>query len=346
MRVVMGLFALASAGAAAAWQHYGDTAKAAIADHVPPFVLAWSQPSEKPAAAEQPGAPAVEATTADQGTVADQAVAQPAQPAQAAAPVVSAAAPDTTPSLQTMSRDLASMGQQIEQLKASIAQLKAGQDQMSREMAKTSDARPAEARTSGAMTSGPSVRPKPPVPPVHATAAPVRKPKPAYSALPPPAAPAYPQAAAASPPPPATAAAGDAITSNSRGRWTIGAAPDAAAVKRDDACSSRWPMSGHRTASALMRSPHHLHGVLDVTPLFRFLCIALAFASQRILGGLCDGSRAVLLEHLPRDSVNLRMGYHVALLMLPARAQRSIPSARCAAFKPSNRNSRSLLPYG
>ena len=207
MRVVMGLFALASAGAAAAWQHYGDTAKAAIADHVPPFVLAWSQPSEKPAAAEQPGAPAVEATTADQGTVADQAVAQPAQPAQAAAPVVSAVAADTTPSLQTMSRDLASMGQQIEQLKASIAQLKAGQDQMSREMAKTSDARPAEARTSGAMTSGPSVRPKPPVPPVHATAAPVRKPKPAYSALPPPAAPAYPQAAAASPPPPATAAA-------------------------------------------------------------------------------------------------------------------------------------------
>ena len=207
MRVVMGLFALASAGAAAAWQHYGDTAKAAIADHVPPFVLAWSQPSEKPAAAEQPGAPAVEAATADQGTAADQAVAQPAQPTQAAAPVVSAAAPDTTPSLQTMSRDLASMGQQIEQLKASIAQLKAGQDQMSREMAKTSDARPVEARTSGAMTSGPSVRPKPPVPPVHATAAPVRKPKPAYSALPPPAAPAYPQAAAAPPPPPATAAA-------------------------------------------------------------------------------------------------------------------------------------------
>jgi hypothetical protein len=207
-RVAMGLFALASASAAAAWQHYGDTAKAAIADHVPPFVLAWSQPAEKPAAAEQPGAPAVEAATADQGA-ADQAVAQPApaaQPAQAAAPVVPAAAPDTTPSLQTMSRDLASMGQQIEQLKASIAQLKAGQDQMSREIAKTSDARTAEARTSGGMTSGPSLRPKPPAPPVRAAAAPVRKPKPVSSALPPAAAPAYPQAAAALPPPPATAA--------------------------------------------------------------------------------------------------------------------------------------------
>ena len=188
-RVAMGLFALASAGAAAAWQHYGDTAKVAIADYVPPFVLAWSQPA-----------------AADQGTAADQAVAQPAQPAQAAAPVVSAVAADTTPSLQTMSRDLASMGQQIEQLKASIAQLKAGQDQMSREMAKTSDARTAEARTSGAMTSVPGLRPKPPAPPVRAAAVPVRKPKPASSALPPPAAAAYPQAAAAPPSPPATAA--------------------------------------------------------------------------------------------------------------------------------------------
>ena len=82
-RVAMGLFALASAGAAAAWQHYGDTAKVAIADYVPPFVLAWSQPTEKPAAAEQPGAPAVEAAAADQGTAADQAVAQPLRAARA-----------------------------------------------------------------------------------------------------------------------------------------------------------------------------------------------------------------------------------------------------------------------
>src|SRR5580765_3975560 len=102
-------------------------------------------------------------------------------------------------------------------------------------------------------------------------------------------------------------------------------------------------VSGHRTASALMRSPHHLHGVLDVTPLFRFLGIALALASQRILGGLCDGSRAVLLEHLPRESVNLRMGYHVALLMLPARAQRSTPigALRCL----SNRPTGTLVPF-
>jgi hypothetical protein len=202
-RVFMGLFALTSAIAAAAWQHYGDTAKAVIANHVPPFVLAWSAPTEKPATAEQPSAPAVQAAAADQGTATDQAAAEPpppAQPAQAAAPAVAAAAPESTQLLQSMARDLASMGQQIEQLKASIDQLKAGQDQLSRDMAKTSDARTAEARTSGTMTSEQSLRPRVPAPPMRATAAPVRKPKPAYAAPLPPAAPAYPQTAAAPPP--------------------------------------------------------------------------------------------------------------------------------------------------
>ncbi len=35
-----------------------------------------------------------------------------------------------------MTRDLASMGQQIEQLKTSIAQLKAGQEQMAQQMSR------------------------------------------------------------------------------------------------------------------------------------------------------------------------------------------------------------------
>src|SRR6266702_5097390 len=98
----MGLFALTSAIAAAAWQHYGDTAKAAIASHVPPFVLAWSAPAEKPIVAEQPSSPDVQAAAADP------AAAQPAAPAQAAAPT---AATDSAQLLQSMSRDLASMGQ-------------------------------------------------------------------------------------------------------------------------------------------------------------------------------------------------------------------------------------------
>ena len=49
-----------------------------------------------------------------------------------------------------MARDLKTMGQQIEQLKASIEQLKASQAQMSRDMAKNSEAKNSE----------PSPRPK------------------------------------------------------------------------------------------------------------------------------------------------------------------------------------------
>src|SRR5205085_7295114 len=41
------VFALCSALAAAAWQHYGHTAKQMMADWAPPFVLAASPASEK-----------------------------------------------------------------------------------------------------------------------------------------------------------------------------------------------------------------------------------------------------------------------------------------------------------
>ena len=69
-------------------------------------------------------------------------------------------------------------------------------------------------------------------------------------------------------------------------------------------------------SSALVRSPHHLHGVLDVAPLIGLLGFALAFASLRILSRLRDRREAVPLEHLPRDHVNLHFRYHVALPML------------------------------
>ena len=62
-----------------------------------------------------------------------------------------------------------------------------------------------------------------------------------------------------------------------------------------------------------MRSPHHLHGVLDMTPLRGFLGIALAFAGLRIVGRLCDGGEAVLLHHLARNRVDLHFRHHVAL---------------------------------
>lgn len=200
------LFALLSAFAAAAWKHHGDTAKQMVAEWIPQFSqlsLFSSPPSESATtAAEQPAPPAVQtaaeqpASPAVQTASTDQAVAQPdtstqAQPAEAAAPTTAAAlSPESSQLLQSMAHDLATMGQQIQQLKATIEQLKAGQDQMARDMARNSEAR----------VSAQAVQPRIAPPPRPVAAAPVRRPKP----------PAYPpaQTAAAAPPlppPPAPA---------------------------------------------------------------------------------------------------------------------------------------------
>lgn len=103
-----------------------------------------------------------------------------------------------------MTRDIAAMAQQIEQLKADIAELKAGQEQMVREMTKPSAPKPiAEAKPAAnpARVSALPPRAPGPIPP------PVRKPKPVVShtympAYPPtPLVPPPPSQAAAAPPP-------------------------------------------------------------------------------------------------------------------------------------------------
>src|SRR5712671_7671988 len=98
-RAVMAfMFALCSALAAAAWQHYGHTAKQMIADWAPPFVLAASPASEKTGLTEQPDSPAVQASAADQ------AAGQPAaaaQPPDGAAPAAAALAPESAQQLQS-----------------------------------------------------------------------------------------------------------------------------------------------------------------------------------------------------------------------------------------------------
>jgi hypothetical protein len=198
-RALMGvLFAVCSAGAAVAWQHYGDAAKQMIAEFAPPFVLSSSSPPEQPTAAAQPDSPAVQAAATDQPA------AQPAAPAQSAPADVAALPAEPTPLLQSMARDLAGMGQQIEQLKASIEQLKAGQQQMSRDMAKNSEIKNSEIKNSeirNPATGTTEPKPRPRIsaispPPLRAAALPARMPRPVYS----------PPLAAASTLPPAAAA--------------------------------------------------------------------------------------------------------------------------------------------
>jgi hypothetical protein len=191
------LLSVCGAVAAAPWQHYGDAAKAMIATWVPQLVATPSPPAN-PAPSEQPVTPDAEAaaTTAAPEQPAPQQPAAPAQSTEAVAPA--------SPSPE-QAQLLASMAQQIEQLKAGVEQLKAGQEQMSRDLARASEVKASEANLRPRI-SAPKMAALPPRP----VTAPARKPKPAFSAapyappplLPPQAAPpVVPQVA---PPPPAT----------------------------------------------------------------------------------------------------------------------------------------------
>jgi hypothetical protein len=195
---VMSLFALGSAMAAAAWQHYGDDAKAMMAHYSPPFSLASLVSTEKPATSEPPAAV--------QTSVATQTAAQPAPSADTAAPATAnaalatanaapatAASPDQSQVIQSMARDLASMGQQIGELKASIEQLKASQPQLASAPARTTEAKLAEPKAAEPVLTRPRIVPPPP----HAALTPVRKPKQVFPYAP--IAPTSPPPAAAAP---------------------------------------------------------------------------------------------------------------------------------------------------
>src|SRR6185437_3265937 len=79
----------------------------------------------------------------------------------------------------------------------------------------------------------------------------------------------------------------------------------------EEPAAMRPPMT---RPSALVRSPHQLHGIRDMTPFLRFVVFTPACASLGHLRGLRDRRGTMLLEHLARDGMNLRFGHHVALL--------------------------------
>ncbi len=219
-RATLAALALLGATTAAAWQQYGDQAKAMAAEWTPPFVLAALPSVIKPNAAAQPGTPAATASAGDQAPLPQQPVAEPV-PEQPAPATIAAAPPVAESSqLQAMAQDLATMGQQVEELKATIAQLKASQAQMTRELAKAMETRAVEAKAAETRPVEQSPKPKvsalTPPNPRPAAQPPARKPKPvaayspAYVPPPPVAPPPPPQAAAPLPPaPPAQTLADD-----------------------------------------------------------------------------------------------------------------------------------------
>jgi hypothetical protein len=165
---VRGLTGLLLAGcigvAAIAWQSsYGGAAREVIARWAPQRV-ATSSPLENPGPAELPSPPGVQAAAAETAPPQPEFLAQTA--AEEVAPTAAALSPELTQLLESVARDVATLGQGIEQLKASqeqmardnantAAQLKAGQEQMARVIAKVSEQ---------------SVRPRIPTPPPRPTA--------------------------------------------------------------------------------------------------------------------------------------------------------------------------------
>jgi hypothetical protein len=176
------LFAGGSAAATIAWEQHGDTARQMLAEWTPALAsLLPSTSQTSPVAAAQAARPAAEVATDQSATL----------PVAQAAAVPAATPSDATQSVQSMTRDLAAMAQQIETLKADIAELKTGQEQMAREMAKPSAPKPvAETRPVDPRARMSALPPRPAPPPV-------RKPKPAATQT---YMPAYPPTPLAPPP--------------------------------------------------------------------------------------------------------------------------------------------------
>jgi hypothetical protein len=166
--------------AALVWQSpYGDASRQIVA-RLAPQLVAIALPLEKPGLPARPSPPAVQAAAADTAPP------QPAPAAQTApqdvAPTATVLSPELTQLLQSMARDLATLGQAIEQLKVSQQQmardhvnavdlLRASQEQMARVIAKTSEAKTSEAKTSEQKLRAGVSAPRP-------TATPTRKPAP------------------------------------------------------------------------------------------------------------------------------------------------------------------------
>ncbi len=183
-RAIRGLIGLMLAAciciAAFVWHSpYGDAARQIVASWAPQLVATALLPLEKSGLPGQPGPPAVQAVAAKAAPPQPAPLAPSAAEDVAPAPTAAALSPELTQLLQSMARDLATMGQSIEQLRASqermardhvnaVDLLRASQEQMARVIAKASEAKASEQ----------NLRPKPSAPPPRPTGAPTRKPVP------------------------------------------------------------------------------------------------------------------------------------------------------------------------
>jgi hypothetical protein len=201
------LLAVCVGGAAVAWRASGEVAKEAISTLAPQFAAKVLPPSDtNPPAEQDPAAPAapVQQATAEAPAAASAettpaaATTAPAAPTALAAAAAAAIPADQSQRMQSMARDLASLGQEVAVLKASLAELKATNEQMSHDMAKLSEQNQRlKLSALQAKAAIPPVRkPAPAFRPTQAAVAPPPYPPP-QAAVPP----QYPPTAAPYPPP-------------------------------------------------------------------------------------------------------------------------------------------------
>ena len=153
LRGFVGLLAAAGIAGAAfvAQSSYGDTVRPVIARWAAPYLgsVSWLA-AAKPELAAQPSSSGVRLASVAEAAPAQAAPAAPTAPQDSASPAAAIASSEMTLLLQTMARDLVTVQQGIEELKANqeriagdnakaVEQLKASQEQMARLVARVSE---------------------------------------------------------------------------------------------------------------------------------------------------------------------------------------------------------------
>lgn len=163
-RGVVGLIVCGGIAAAAAWHSYGVEAKQKLSDLVPQLLAGTAAPTQSADAAEpRDAASQITASepAAEPALAQDTAAAAPATPAEPATapstagetpPTQAALTPEVAQSIETMAREIASLKQTVEQLQA-------GQQQLSRDVAKAAEHE--TRRKSAAQASKPAAAPRP-----------------------------------------------------------------------------------------------------------------------------------------------------------------------------------------
>lgn len=143
-RGVAGLIVCAGIAAAAAWHSYGDEAKQRLS-HLVPQLAGATAPTQNADAAESPAATSQVTTpqpAAEPASVQDTAATAPATPPEPESPPSTATA-ETSPTQAAVTPELAqsiaTMASEIASLKQTVEQLQAGQQQLSRDVAKVTD---------------------------------------------------------------------------------------------------------------------------------------------------------------------------------------------------------------